>query len=63
MISAVYEVEVDNDTEMKAGDDAATAKFIDIKELINNKDSFAFDHYDILMDFVNSKDFLKEYLI
>lgn len=63
VISAVYEVEVDDVSTLTAGDDAAEASFIDLKELVNSPDKFAFDHYTILSDFIKSKECLANYLI
>ena len=59
VISIVYEVEVDDFSTLKAGDDAAEAEFVNIKDLINSPDKFAFDHHEILNDYINSKRELK----
>ena len=57
MITIVYSVTVDPDGEYKAGDDAATAEWYDLKKLIDEKTEkdFAFDHHSILTEFVTKK--------
>lgn len=62
VISVIFEVEVDDLSTLKAGDDASTASFVSFKELINHPDKFAFDHYQILTDFLRSKENLKSLL-
>ena len=52
IVSFVYEVKVDESAKPKAGDDAATAKFYDLKEMLSQKDKFAFDHYEILANHI-----------
>lgn len=54
-VSIVYMVEVDEKAEPKGEDDAESAKFYPINELIGKKEQFAFDHYEILEEFVNKK--------
>lgn len=51
-VSFVYLVKVNENSTPIAGDDAATAKFYDLKEILNNKEKFAFDHYEILSELV-----------
>lgn len=63
VVSAIYEVEVEEFSGLKAGDDAATATFVNLKDLVNSADKFAFDHYTILCDYIKSKDHLRNYLI
>lgn len=54
-ITVVYEVKVDNENDLKADDDADDAKFYELKKLLESKELFAFDHYDILREWVNRK--------
>ncbi len=63
VISVIYEVEVEDVTNLKAGDDAATASFVDLKDLVKSPESFAFDHHQILIDFIKSKEYLINYLL
>ena len=49
-VSIVYLVKVDEDAIPTAGDDAASAKFYPLTEMISQKDGFAFDHYNILLE-------------
>jgi 8-oxo-dGTP diphosphatase len=48
VVTIAYLVKVADDAQPKAGDDAATAKFYDLREIIAAKDKLAFDHYEIL---------------
>lgn len=48
VVSIIYRVHVPEDAEPKAGDDAATAKFYNVKEIIGDKTKFAFDHFEVL---------------
>lgn len=61
MITIVYTVTVDPDATYKAGDDAATADWYDLKTLMEEKTEtdFAFDHHSILSEFISKK--LPEY--
>ncbi len=52
IISIVYHVQVDPGCQVKAGDDAATAKWYDLKEIME-KGEMAFDHRNILKEFVH----------
>ena len=52
VVSVVYHVEVDPNHEVKAGDDAASAKWYDLEE-VKNKYEMAFDHKEILIKFIN----------
>ena len=54
-VGIIYHVEVPSDAKPKEGDDAASAKFYPIHEVLGKKDQFAFDHHSILEDFVNKK--------
>lgn len=55
MISIVYEVEVPEDAEFVAGDDAVEARFYDLKDLLTDKERFAFDHFEILSKFAGKE--------
>ena len=52
-MSIVYSVTVPEDAEPRAADDAKTAAFWDIDSIMRDKDSFAFDHYDIIAKFLS----------
>ena len=54
-ISIIYKVFIPDDAVPKAGDDAATAKFYPVKDIIGKKDKFAFDHYDIFEAFLKKE--------
>jgi 8-oxo-dGTP diphosphatase len=61
MITIVYHVEIDADkAKPKAGDDAATAQWYDLKKLKEDGMKFAFDHGSILDEFLEK--FHPEYL-
>ena len=45
MVSIFYTVHVADDAEIQAGDDASTAGFYPIKDLLPHPDKFAFDHH------------------
>jgi len=51
VVTIAYHVHVDPTHEVKAGDDAATAKWYDLKE-VNETYDMAFDHKDILRKFI-----------
>ena len=55
MISIFYFVEVPEDAPVTAGDDASTAKFYPISSLLEQKDMFAFDHYEVLQEVVRKR--------
>ena len=57
MITIVYSVTVDPEADYKAGDDAATAEWYSLKNLIENKNEkdYAFDHHSILTEFITQK--------
>ena len=57
VISIVYAVEIANDANVVAGDDAATARWYNLKTIWSNPSqySFAFDHRDILELFLSKK--------
>lgn len=44
----MYRVHVAEDAVPKAGDDAATARFYKVKEIIGDEKKFAFDHFSVL---------------
>ena len=50
MISIVYIVEVDPTAEPTAQDDAASAAWYDLGEVLKTPDRFAFDHHSILLE-------------
>ena len=53
IVSFIYYVEVDEDSVPEALDDAFTAQFYDISKIIKEgRESFAFDHYDIITDYL-----------
>ena len=52
MITIVYEIKVSPDAEPKAADDALTANWYDVSEILKLKDKFAFDHHSILTEYV-----------
>ncbi|EGR27070.1 nudix hydrolase, putative [Ichthyophthirius multifiliis] len=53
VVSIIYWVEIDNNSEPKAADDAASASFYDI-DLVKKitKEKFAFDHYEMLQEII-----------
>mmetsp|Transcript_27124 Transcript_27124/g.23991 ORF Transcript_27124/g.23991 Transcript_27124/m.23991 type:complete len:167 (+) Transcript_27124:30-530(+) len=57
MITIVYSVTVDPDAGYKAGDDAATAEWYNLKEIVDSKveKDFAFDHHSILSEYIDKK--------
>ena len=59
VVSIVYSVQVDPNHEVKAADDAATAKFYPIATVWKDFE-MAFDHKDILREFLQKK--MPEYL-
>ncbi len=52
IVTFCYKVEVDEDAQAKAGDDAATAKFYPLNELIKKPELFAFDHHEIIKTYI-----------
>ena len=62
VISIVYSVMVDQNAQVAAGDDAATAKWYDLKTIMGDEKTypFAFDHKKILNTFLEKK--LPQYL-
>jgi len=54
-VSIFYHVEVSKDSVPKGEDDAETAKFYLINEVIGKKEQFAFDHHEVLEELVNNK--------
>ena len=55
MIACVYYVKVDDNTEVKAADDAAAAEWYPLEQMLNSNE-LAFDHLDILKEFVEKRD-------
>lgn len=55
VVSLVYIVEVSPDAIPKAGDDAASAKFYDLADIIKAKDRLAFDHKEIIEELIEKK--------
>ena len=53
--SIVYEVEVDDYSTLKAGDDAKHANWYDIKDLEKMRDEIAFDHHKIICEYIKLK--------
>jgi len=52
VVTVAYIIGVDEGVEPKPGDDAATAKFYPLSELIKMKDQFAFDHWEIVQTLI-----------
>ena len=56
VVTIVYLVNVDPDSQPKGGDDAKDAKFYDLKDIIKNqKDNMSFDHFSIIEELVQKK--------
>ena len=55
VVSIFYVVEVDQNDKENAGDDAATCGFYKLTDVINQKEKFAFDHYEVLSELVHKK--------
>ena len=56
VVTIVYLVHVDPDSQPKGGDDAKDAKFYDLKDIIKNqKDNMSFDHFSIIEELVQKK--------
>ena len=56
VVSIIYTVNVDSDSEPKGGDDAKEAKFYGLKDIIENKkDQMAFDHYGVILELIEKK--------
>jgi ADP-ribose pyrophosphatase YjhB (NUDIX family) len=53
--SIVYEVEVEDTSTLKAGDDAKQANWFNIKDLEKMKEKIAFDHHQIICDYIIAK--------
>lgn len=55
-ISFVYLVEVSKDQIPKGADDALSARFYNINEVMNSgKEGFAFDHYEIIDSYIKNR--------
>jgi len=50
VVSIVYSVTVPGDQIPKGGDDAADAKFYKLKDVLQQKEKFGFDHFEILQE-------------
>ena len=57
-ISFIYEVEVESIEGLQGQDDAETAAFYEISEIIKRPDDFAFDHYLILQEYFSIKNLI-----
>ena len=55
IVTFCYKVDVAETAQAKAGDDAATAHFYPLNEVIKKPDAFAFDHYAIIKGFIDKK--------
>ena len=56
VVSIIYIVNVDPESQPKGGDDAKEAKFYDLKFIIENKKSkIAFDHYGVIEELIEKK--------
>lgn len=53
VISIFYKVEVEATAQPEAGDDAATAQFYDLAEILRKKDQLSFDHGEVVQILVN----------
>ena len=61
-VTIVYIVKVDPGSEPKGGDDAKDAKFYDLKTIIKTKkDDMAFDHYSIIEELIQKKEYIDLY--
>ncbi len=58
MVSIFYKVSVAADAKPKAGDDAATARFYAVKEIIGEKEKFSFDHFEVLEELLKKEKML-----
>ena len=56
VVSIIYTVNVDPESQPKGGDDAKEAKFYDLKDIIENKkNQIAFDHYGVIEELIEKK--------
>lgn len=55
VISLIYSVEVSEDSIPKENDDALTAKYYNLNEILVEKEDFAFDHYEILVEYITKE--------
>ena len=56
VVSIIYTVNVDPDSQPKGADDAKDAKFYDLKDIIENKKAqMAFDHYGVIEELIEKK--------
>jgi 8-oxo-dGTP diphosphatase len=58
IVSLVYLVEVNPEDSPTAGDDAASATFYNLKDILEEKE-IAFDHAEILKELIQKKEHLK----
>ena len=57
MISLIYLVELsDKNSTPVAQDDAASADWYDLRSVMKTPDIFAFDHFDILKELIETKE-------
>jgi 8-oxo-dGTP diphosphatase len=54
VVSIVYLMDTDNSKPPVGMDDAETADWYDIDEILKRKDDFAFDHYDIISHYIST---------
>lgn len=54
-ISIFYLVEVGGKDLPQAADDAETAQFYELNEIVKRKEDFAFDHFDVLEELIKKK--------
>ena len=62
MVSFFYLVNVARDAKLVAGDDASTAAWYDLRKVVKDKDSFAFDHHSVLTDLIAKSEKYKHLL-
>ena len=55
IVTFCYKLEVAETAQAKAGDDAASARFYPLNEVIKTPERFAFDHYAIIKEYVTKK--------
>ena len=54
-ISIFYIVEVEGKDSPKAADDAETAQFYNLRDMVKRKNDFAFDHFHVLEELIKKK--------
>ncbi len=55
IVTFCYKLEVPETAQAKAGDDAATARFYPLNEVIKKPHAFAFDHFAIIKGYLDKK--------